>query len=570
METSLNCFLAVGKQDSDQKTYAEIDGTLLVNQEGEFFGKTINCELNVVRDIVDACLGIPIEAGDVGGPPIGHPIGKIEQNIRATVTIDGEDVTDSLVGGITINHNKNYISTFSFQLGNRKYSPLKDSHIAVDSEVIIIVFINGEEMRLFTGLIDTTDTDFDGGYKLSIRGRGYGKKLLEKTMTLISIEQSASRKYRGALVELIAGQGSITNIDVPKGDKIGIDHSFQDQSLWDMIQKECAIEGWYVRFDENGKMILKATNKKSTADWEYGEDKFEELGLETSDRGIINKVTILGAIWEEVVITVEVGEEVVQVEVPTEEHQETVTTFSKSFSAGEVVTLWTDGDSDLNVRAEYIGHTTPMGYIFPTSQNYKFIIKGSKSGKISSLTWSVSGGASKGSKGSNWVTALRKIDINPFVSAIEKAFSITITVKIKELVAGGSIWIDETIPTETTTTTIIRHQVKATVTDTNSIALYGERKPNNEGTLQFPLAETKAQCKRIGEYVIIESHRFTKQPDYLVAFNPKLVVGCTVKLVSPAIGYNEEWVVEEVIHKLNIDDKGAIKARTRIGCVYYA
>ena len=88
--------------------------------------------------------------------------------------------------------------------------------------------------------------------------------------------------------------------------------------------------------------------------------------------------------------------------------------------------------------------------------------------------------------------------------------------------------------------------------------------------MQFPLAETEAQCKRIGENVIIESHRFILQPDYLVAFNPKLIMGCTVKLTDTKIGYDENWVVEEVVHMINIGKTGEIKARTRIGCVYYA
>jgi len=84
-----------------------IDGTLLVNQEGEFFGKTIDGELNVVRDIVGACL-------------------DTSQSLRMTITIDGEDVSDSIVGDIVIAHNLNYISTFSLSLGDPKYSPLTD------------------------------------------------------------------------------------------------------------------------------------------------------------------------------------------------------------------------------------------------------------------------------------------------------------------------------------------------------------------------------------------------------------------------------------------------------------
>jgi len=230
METSLDCFVAVNEQDSDLKTFAEIDGTLLVNQEGEFFGKTIDGELNVIRDIVGACL-------------------DTSQSLRMTITIDGEDVSDSIVGDITIAHNLNYISTFSLSLGDPKYSPLTDSHIAINKEIIITVFINGQEIKMFTGLIDRPHVNSDGGFRIDITGRDYGKKLL-KTMTLISIQEAAQKKYRGSMVKYLAGQADITNIDVPVGDKVTIDHSFQDQFVWDMIQKEAAIEGWYVRFDE--------------------------------------------------------------------------------------------------------------------------------------------------------------------------------------------------------------------------------------------------------------------------------------------------------------------------------
>ena len=153
----------------------------------------------------------------------------------------------------------------------------------------------------------------------------------------------------------------------------------------------------------------------------------------------------------------------------------------------------------------------------------------------------------------------------------EKAFSITITIKTKEKISGGIEELEEENPEETFESKINYIQVKATVTDAASIALYGERKPNNEGTLEFPLAETEAQCKRIGENIILDSHRFIKQPDFRVPFNPKLIVGNTVELTDKKIGYDEDsYLVEEVIHYIDIDKEGKLKARTRIGCVYYA
>ena len=550
--TTLNCFVAVGEQDSDQKTYAEIDGTLLVNQTGEFFGKTIDGELTVVRNVVGACL-------------------DTSQSLRMTITIDGEDVSDSIVGDIKIAHNLNYISTFSLSLGDSKYSPLTDSHIAINKEVVITVFINGQEIKMFTGLIDDTRTTHDGGYKLTIVGRDYGKKLLDKTMTLISVQESAQNAYRGSMVKYLASQADITNVNVPTGDAVTIDHSFQDQTIWDMIQKECAIEGWYVRHDENAVMQLKTRELKTTADWEYGEDKFVQLGLETSDRGIVNKVIILGAIFEEEVITIN------DLEVPPYEpvYDEQTTTFNKSFSAGEVVDGWSDEDANFKVTAKYLGSTIQPGLPFNPFQDYRFTITRLNNDlTIADVTYTITGYASTYRERFQYCEIHREMLGIPggAFSFREGAFAITIIIKTKELVAGGSEWITENIPNETTVSTITYTQVKATVQDNNSIALYGERKPNNEGTLPFPLAETTAQCKRIGENIILDSHRFIKQPDFLVNFNPKLIVGETVELTDKKIGYDgDRYFVEEVIHTISINKKtGAVKPRTRIGCVYYA
>ena len=564
METKLDCFVAVSGQSSTGRTYYDVDGTLLVDDNGstgaggtDFYGVRLPCQLDVVRNIIGTYF-------------------NVGQGIRVTITVDGEPVSDSLIGDITIAHNLNYISTFSFTLGNPKYSPLVSPYyIAVNSVVVITVYVNGQAFKLFTGLVDETRTTYDGGYRLQINGRDYGKKLLDKTMTLISVQDSADKSYRGSMVKYLAGQADITNVNVPTGDKVTIDHSFQDQTLWDMIQKECAIEGWYVQHDENAIMKLQIRKIKSNktsypvADWEYGEDKFIQLGLETSDIGIINKVIILGAIFEEEIIT---ANPVTPVEVvPDEEvYEYTDYSFSPSFTAGQVVTGWTDGDAVIRVTASYIGYTKPSGYIFPQSQNYKFTITGSDSGKIQGLSFSVGDGATKAGQSSNYVMVARDCTgMLPTFS--EAAFSITITFKIKNQTGGGIEELETENPEETFTSTIFYTQVKATVTDTNSIALYGERKPNNEGTLEFPLAETEAQCKRIGENIILDSHRFIKQPDFEIPFNPKLIVGQTVELTDKKIGYDEDrYFVEEVIHTIGADAEGKMKARTRIGCVYYA
>ena len=555
METSLSCLLIVAEQDEDLKTYAEIDGSLLVNQEGEFFGKTIDGELTVVRNIVGACL-------------------NTSQSLRMTITIDGEDVSDSIVGDIKIAHNLNYISTFSLSLGDSKYSPLTDSHIAINKEVVITVFINGQEIEMFTGLIDRPYVNHDGGFKIDIRGRGYGKKLL-KTMTLISIQESAEKAYRGSMVKYLASQADITNINVPTGDKVTIDHSFQDQFVWDMIQKECAIEGWYIRFDESGIMHLKTRTLKTTPDWEYGEDKFVQLGLDGTAEGVINKVIILGAIFEEEVITIEENE--VEDE-DWEPEADVEVDVEKTFVDNEIVEDWSHTETvyttdDCKITVKYTGSTTPEGYIFPHYLNYRFEISGL--GTIKNTIWTISGGAQITAQGKTYcnIQRERSDDIGGWPPTfLEQEFTIGILIKVGPLVGSHAEWITDSYPEETTTSTITYTQVKATVTDSASIALYGERKPNNEGTLPFPLAETTDQCKRIGENIILDSHRFIKQPDFLVNFNPKLIVGHTVELTDKKISYDgDRYFVEEVIHTISINSKtGAVRPRTRIGCVYYA
>ena len=569
METKLDCFIVVSGQSSTGKTYASSSGTLLVNDidvgglprdSGIFSWVRIPCQLDVVRNIIGTYW-------------------NVGQGIRVAITVNGEHVEDSLIGDITIAHNLNYISTFSFTLGNPKYSPLTltGANIAVNSVVVITAYVNGQAFILFTGLIDETRTIYDGGYRLQINGRDYGKKLLDKTMTLISVQDSADKSYRGSMVKYLAGQADITNVNVPTGDKVTIDHSFQDQAIWDMVQKECAIEGWYVQFDENGIMKVQTRKIKSNktsypvADWEYGEDKFIQLGLETSDTGIINKVIILGAIFEEEIITIN------DLEVPPYEpvYDEQTTTINYSFGLGEVVTNWSYTDTNFKVTTSYLGAYFEHFDPFPKAQDYSFkVIKLNSDLTIMDVEIVFTGGVGLYYKTETWCKIHRYIQYTIPLTAIEKAFSITITIKTKEQTDGGKEQYEEENPNEEIISEIFYTQVKAIVTDTDSIlSLYGwgECKPKNEGALEFPLAETVTQCKRIGENIILDSHRFTKQPDFEIAFNPKLIVGQTVELTDKKIGYNKDrYFVEEAIHTIGADAEGKMKARTRIGCVYYA
>ena len=557
MITVVNCFLAVNEQPADFPTYKAVDCNLHVNaNDANFFGKIVDCNLTVQRVLMGACLATA-------------------QSIRLKITIDSEDVSAALVGQVMIQHKENLISLFSFNLGDFQYSPLLVGDYE-DKEVVVTSYVNGQEVKLFTGLIDGTSSNASGKYNLYIHGSGYGKKLL-KRMTLMSVQEAATAKTRGAIIRYLANRAGITNIDVPTGSKTEIDHSFQDQFIWDMIQKECMIEGWVIRFDENAKMLVYKKVIKTnetlypTPDWEYGENKFILLGLNTTKEGIINQLTILGAVFEEEVITVEHGEEEQQVEVPTEEHKTDTHTINKSFSLGESVTNWSYSDANFKVTTKYIGYTKPPGYMFPKFQDYKFTVTKLNSDlNIQDIEFIVTGGAGRYWEGTASCNIHREIQSTLDWNFTEKAFSIKIVIKTKELIAGGSIWITETIPTETIISTIIRTQIKAVVNDPASIAKYGVRKPEGEGTEEYPLAETEAQCKAIGQRRIRDSHRYIKQPDYLVNFNPKIISGEAVKLIDKKIGYNERWRIEEIVLTFDIDpETGAIKPRTRIGCVFY-
>ena len=174
------------------------------------------------------------------------------------------------------------------------------------------------------------------------------------------------------------------------------------------------------------------------------------------------------------------------------------------------------------------------------------------------MEFTVTGGAGKYWESSASFNIHREIQSTLDWVFTEKAFSISIVIKTKEQTDGGKEQYDT--------------QIKAICQDLASIAKYGELMPGREGTLNYPLAETEGQCKRIGENVILNSHRFIKQPDELINFNPLMIVGQTTKLTDTKIGYKgERWFLEEVIHSFPIDNKtGAIKPRTRIGCVFYA
>jgi hypothetical protein len=289
--------------------------------------------------------------------------------------------------------------------------------------------------------------------------------------------------------------------------------------------------------------------------------------LTNSDEGIINYITILGAIYEEETITVN------EIEVASSDpvYTESSTSISKSFSLGESVTAWSDTGTDFKVTAKYIGYTARPGYPFNPYQDYQFTITKLNSDlTVKRTDWTVSGATKYNESNMKCSVHRPTYSVGDMVFQ-QGAFSISIVIYTKEQTDGGALEYENDYPDEEVTSEITYHQVQATCKDSASIIKYGERKPNNEGTLDYPLAETDAQCKRIGTNIIKDSHRFIEQPDFVVPFNPKLIVGQVVNMTDTKIGYSaDDYFVEEVVHYIEIPADGRIKARTRIGCVWYA
>ena len=120
----INCKADIATQDTDYPTYKGIDCDLHINaNDDDFYGRLIDCEFSITTSLATACT-------------------NWNQGIRTTVTIDSIDVTNALIGAININRRKNQIATFSFQLGDSTYSPLTNSHIFPNKEVVIISSMN--------------------------------------------------------------------------------------------------------------------------------------------------------------------------------------------------------------------------------------------------------------------------------------------------------------------------------------------------------------------------------------------------------------------------------------------
>ena len=84
------------------------------------------------------------------------------------------------------------------------------------------------------------------------------------------------------------------------------------------------------------------------------------------------------------------------------------------------------------------------------------------------------------------------------------------------------------------------------------------------------MAENVSQCEGIGKHIIRQTHRFKYQPEFEIPFNPLFLPGQTAGVADNGIGFNERYHAERVRHIIGVSSEGKPKAKTEIGCVYYA
>lgn len=490
-----------------------------------FYGKLINCTLSIIRSLANACT-------------------SWNQGIRLAVTINNEPVASALIGNINITHNKNMASTFSFTLGDSQYSPHINSNIGLSKEVIITAYVDGFEKKMITGIIDDVNMDYTPEVSINIGGMDYGKKLLDKRTTLVSVQDLADSTYRNDIIKYLAEQAEVTSVDIPLMDVVDIDNSFSDQSIWDMIQKEAIINLYWVRFNEENVMELKLDEIKTdtttypTADWTYGENRFTFLGVRKNESDIINKVIILGTIYNK--------------RIPTVSAYDDSLVISKSWGEDEA-TVWDEVIGDWHITI--IDQDT-----------------GSGASRTSLIRGVFAGG---GYWGNMNVSSDGLLNIaSPIIRSSGYLGFIGFTFYIKRYLVTGNVMGAGTVMISikgvkyTTDWEVQYNQISASVSDPASINKYGERRPLGQESIEFPLIETQNQCIEIGKKIIRDSYNNLTQPNFEVPFNPLLFTGQTIEITDKKIGFTaERWYVESVSHNI---EANPVKGRTQVRCVYYA
>lgn len=556
--------------------------------------------IQVATSLVNSIAGIAIDLIDEGTGThtsvVYKPADGMMQSLRMYVNINNAgDVAAYLVGAITINHTKNAISTFSLSLNNPDYSPLNSPHIRDSNCLYINSIVNGSNKRLFTGYIDTVNVDYTkDNFRVNVNGRCSCKQLLDKRMSLISVQDLAG-KYRGSMIEYIALQANVL-AHCARGSYTRIDHSFHDQTALDMMTKEMAIDSMWWRSKEEGDMEVKLSSWP-TAHWAYDEDRIIRLGLKTDSRGIINRVKVCGHTYETRTEVEAEDSPVIEYETPItggdtpEPEAEVLLTIYETFAEDEDITgLFNQGIS-IDGRYIRLSMMKDWGYRDNHSGEYhhyytfRFDVSGYK---ITNVEYRTAGdirllGAPTAGNIETMFWMLRrrtKIILSP---GDEKdcAGGMSFTIRgynldyqpaptPEEYDDAPTSAIVDNVEVAKPTYEYSYETVNAEVTDNSSIAIFGERKPNSEGTIDFPLAENKDQCEGIAKHIIRESHRGRFQPDFEVPFNPLLKVGDKLTISEKKVGLSGAWLIEDITHNISIDSDGSIKARTQLGCVYFA
>jgi hypothetical protein len=555
---NINCSFRVNAQDPDYPTYVEVAATVHTNaNDDNIFGVIVNGTTVITNYLTTASR-------------------NWQQGIRIKVTIDGVDVSKALTGAIDIRHDKNMISTFSLNLGDIQYVPISNSHIDLDKVVVITSYVNGQEKKLFTGLVDDIEVN-NTPFNIAINGYDYGKKLLDTKDTIVSLQNLGESTKRSDAIKYLAEQGGITDVDIPDMSAITIDNSFSDQSIWDMIQKEAMVELYWVRFTEDGQMKLQLDNIKtdttlySTADWTYGENRFKRLDYKKSKDGIINKITVLGKTTQKRV------PHTTTTIISGEDYNTPVTLFSDTVSIanGEHIDYnaslnysKTVGDFTLKMHSYGSGPAGNIEIIVGCKtqniwESYVITAKSETVGgdaTLKSYTSSASVGGTVHMDGMTW-NLFRDGNGGTNYTKGQDGYAFTFAVTVTGYLNR------EAAPTryETDTTYETRYdQISATITDPNSIEKYGLK---DGGSVEYPLLETVDQCEAVGSKIIRDSHQNLANANYAVPFNPLIIPGKTVQFKDSKIGLTtERYYVKSLSH--NIIPSG--DTETSVECVYYA
>ena len=551
-----DCTVRINAQDTDYPTYVALDGTVHTNaNDAGIHGVLLDATVNITTLLITACR-------------------NWNQGIRLVVTINDVDVSGNIIGNLNLQHNKNMISTFSLNLNDSQYSPRTNSNIDLDKVVVITAYINGQEKKLFTGTIDEPEAVHEPAFRVIVTGRDYGKKLLDKRTTVISVQDLADSTKRNDLIKYLAELAGVTDYEIPEMDEVTIDNSFQDQSVWDMIQKEAMVEQYWIKFNEDGKMKLKLDDVKSdtdtwpTADWTYDEDRIIRIGYKKA-RPEINKITVLGKTTTNVILGTDDSTETTvseQWEKSNWSISDTIT-----WGANEDITEYTDTIGGLNVTAKqsanwysYIGYTL---YFRKKEEDKDLIYFEDIDGTIT---------VTEGGGTDNWEQPSFRTFCFAGVRFSTDVLWITFYANkpreqctIDFSFAGtqyshSNIVTTEYIPGTPTETRY--DQISATITDPNSIAKYGEL---DGGSIEYPLLETTEQCENVGRRIIRDSHRQIGQVNFQIPFNPLVQTGQTISITDSKIGLTERYFVEGVNHDINISPDGKVKARTGIEGVLY-